>query len=248
MKMLSAAILALLYSSSLWAVPPPPPPPPDFPVGQWGQYWRLIEAQQEVALSRAFENVMNDRRDHRKILDIDIDTPWIYDRRHFVLEGICSENEPVECELRLVSVFFPLANEPNGYLNTLVREAAFTGVEIGQAPDEWTDFTDRFVREFVDVQTISLTDCPDIIDGLIAVESISLRIDWFEIGEDDNRQLPTHPWRYTVQIGLASMGSAELEFSLSGVDHSQAEDISDAFLAPIRDCDIRALHRYPVGN
>jgi len=241
--MLSAAILGFLGSASLWAVPPPPPPPPDLPVGQWGQYWRLIEAQQDVALSRAFENEMSDGREHRMILDLEIDAPWIYDRRHFVLEGICPENEPVECELRLVSVYFPLANETSGDLNTLVLEAALAGVEIGQAPDEWTDFTDRFVREFVDVQTTSLTDCPELIDGLIAVEAMPLRIDWFEIGEDDNRQLPIHPSRYTVQIGLASMGSAELEFSLSGVDYSQAQDISDAFLAQIRDCDIRALHR-----
>ena len=175
------------------------------------------------------------------ILDIEIDTEWYSNRRRFVLEGICSENELTECDLRLVSVFFPTTMESVVDLNTLVREAALDGRASALPPPEWNDFTDRFVREFVDVQTTSLVDCPQLVDGLIAIEAIPLRIDWADIGEDDNRLLPIHPSRYAVQIGQALMGSAELEFRLTGIDHSQAQDISDAFLAQIRDCDIRAL-------
>jgi len=251
MRVLAGLIGALVTAGAAYPAPPPPenpplPPSESFPADQWVEYWFRVDRQLREARSQAINAAIGQPETDDLGLDIRVEAASVFGRRRFRLDSVCPDGSEDPCELRLISMHLPSASIEQRM--EMFREAANSGLESGRAIDEWPDLTERFRSEIVDVQTTMGSECPGILHGLEAIEAVPLRIDWAGVGQDEDWIFDPHPWWYSIDFGLITIGAADATLSIRGTHTSRAREIADAFLGELGDCGIRALNDFPVGE
>lgn len=250
MRVLGGLIGALVTVGAAWSAPPPPAAPPpapsdDIPVGLWAQYWLRAEQQLDEARRQTLETALAGVGSISTPLRIDVWSTSASERFDLRVDEVCPVDPNDDCTLQLTIASIRSSGEAYSARIALAGESAIAGWQAGSPVEDWPDLTDDLVREFVDLERVDHTACPDIIRGLEAIEALPIHIDWLDIGEADDGPFTLENLWFIISL---SGGGFESPLEFHEANTSQAREIADAFLGEVSDCGLRALERYPVGE